>query len=248
MIYYFSGTGNSRWVARLLAEKTGDSAADLTGVSRIPDLSGTTFGIVFPIYAWGIPEPVREFLSRLRGRPDFSFGVCTCGEEAGLAMTRLRTLFPMDSTYSVALPSNYIIGEDVESEASIRRKIEAAEVQLRSMAVQISGRQPVDEVNKGSLFRVKSGIISPLFDRFARSTKPFSVDDCCTSCGLCAQLCPAQTIRLENGKPRWGSNCYQCTACINRCPVQAIQYGKSTARRRRYYFEMYGSSGEPVND
>jgi NAD-dependent dihydropyrimidine dehydrogenase PreA subunit len=44
-----------------------------------------------------------------------------------------------------------------------------------------------------------------------------------------------QTIRMDDGRPVWGKDCTQCLACINRCPVHAIQYGKGTAQRGRYY-------------
>ena len=40
MIFYFSGTGNSRWVARTLADRMRDRACDLIGLDPIPDLQG----------------------------------------------------------------------------------------------------------------------------------------------------------------------------------------------------------------
>lgn len=53
--------------------------------------------------------------------------------------------------------------------------------------------------------------------------------------GHCEQICPTQTIRLQNGKPEWANTCIQCCACIHRCPVQAIEYGKITLRKGRYH-------------
>ena len=86
MIFYFSGTGNSRWVARTLADRMGDRACDLIGLDPIPDLQGESrVGLVFPVYAWGVPGVVADFAARLPKTDAFTFGVGTCGAEAGLA-------------------------------------------------------------------------------------------------------------------------------------------------------------------
>ena len=98
MIFYFSGTGNSRWVAQTLASRMGDKACDLTRLDAVPDLKGESrVGIVFPVYAWGLPEVVADFAAKLPQTGAFTFGVGTCGSEAGLALKHLSQLFPLDS-------------------------------------------------------------------------------------------------------------------------------------------------------
>jgi flavodoxin len=67
MIYYFSGTGNSKWVAEQLASKTADIAVNMVGLSVVPSIDDQTLGIVFPIYVWGVPEPVLEFVKKACG-------------------------------------------------------------------------------------------------------------------------------------------------------------------------------------
>jgi MinD superfamily P-loop ATPase len=77
-----------------------------------------------------------------------------------------------------------------------------------------------------------------MFNTFARSTRSFSVDDNCNSCGLCERICPIDAIELQNGRPVWvKKHCTQCLGCINRCPQRAIQHGTGTAKRGRYYFK-----------
>jgi len=68
MIFYFSGTGNSAWVARQLAKRTGDVACDITTLKELPNLdSDRQLGFVFPIYAWGAPEIMAEFAKKTLG-------------------------------------------------------------------------------------------------------------------------------------------------------------------------------------
>ena len=50
MIYYFSGTGNSRYVAKQLARTLNDQAIGLVGVEKISD--DKIIIVVCPIYAW----------------------------------------------------------------------------------------------------------------------------------------------------------------------------------------------------
>ena len=237
MIFYFSATGNSRWAALRLAELTGDRAVDM--VKRSPssyDLTGQTVGLVFPIYAWGVPEPVDLFVRQLRGKPAFAFAAATCGQEAGKALDKLNRYFPLDSRYTLIMPDNYVFWLEPETGEAGKEKVRAAAEKLPRIAAEISARKPVTDVRVGLLAGLKSGPVNKGFNRFARSTRPFYADTRCNGCGLCASVCPAHTIRLQDGKPRWGEKCYQCTACINRCPTGAIQYGKGTRKRGRYRF------------
>ncbi len=236
MIYYFSGTGNSKWIAEQIASKTDDIAVDMIECSTVPSIDNQTIGIVFPIYAWGAPEPVQDFVKKLVGKPNFTFGVCTCGAEAGYAMKKLCGLFPLNSIYSVAMPNNYVIGSDLESNEVIVSKIAKAQEKLKKIADQVISAQSVVDVNKGKLAWIKSNLANLGFNKFARSTKPFYVTGKCTSCRQCAKDCPAKTISIIDGKPQWSKKCYQCTACINLCPAKAIEYGKATCARSRYHF------------
>ena len=237
MIYYFSGTGNSRWVAEQLALKTNDIALNLVREPAPSSIEGELLSLVFPVHAWGVPDPMVDFAKKLIGKPAFSYGVCTCGGEAGNAMKKLSNLIYLDASYSVEMPNNYVMGSDVESEARIASKISNARKKIDKIAENVITRQPTSDVYTGNFAWVKSTLINVGFNMAARSTKPFYVTDKCISCGQCAKDCPAETITMIEGKPHWGKKCCQCSACINLCPVQAIEYGKGTSTRGRYSFE-----------
>ena len=239
MIYYFSGTGNSRCIAVQLAARTSDVAQNLVGQTTIPSLDELSVGLVFPVYAWGVPEPVLDFVKQLRGQPTFSFGVCSCGGEAGLAMDKLSQVFHLDSAYSIRMPNNYVMGSELESADRITLAIVEAKKRIDRIATQIIAKQPASDVDTGRLAWVKSNLFNMGFNKAARRTRPFFVTDKCISCGICARDCPAKTITMVEGRPEWGKKCYQCTACINLCPTRAIEYGKGTAARGRYRIEDY---------
>lgn len=240
MIFYFSGTGNSAWAARQLARLTGDTAYDITNLKELPKMVGAKqIGFVFPVYAWGVPEIMADFVKKLPAPEMFTFGVCTCGGDAGLTMQQFSRLYPLSSSYSLLMPNNYILGSDTDDESEILQKIAAARVELERMAQEIRRQEKVYRVHEGALAGVKSRLANFGFNRFARSAKPFFAEDCCNGCGQCARNCPASAISLRDGKPVWAAQCFQCLRCINECPRQAIQYGKSTAGRRRYTIRAY---------
>lgn len=141
MIYYFSGTGNSKWAALRLAALLGDAAVNLMDPGRESPSAGEAVGLVFPIYAWGPPKPVAEFAKGLQGEAAFRYGVCTCGENAGNAMELLHKDFPMDSAYSLAMPNNYVLGSQLESDAIVREKLRRAKERLPEIAGEIRARK-----------------------------------------------------------------------------------------------------------
>ncbi len=63
----------------------------------------------------------------------------------------------------------------------------------------------------------------------------FQVDATCISCGVCAQICPVDNIRMLKGRPTWRHRCEQCFACLQWCPEEAIQFGSETSGKRRYH-------------
>ena len=240
MIFYFSGTGNSAWTARQLARFTVDESYDITNLKELPYMENAKqIGFVFPVYAWSVPEIMADFAKRLPNIQTFTFGVCTCGGDAGLTMKQFSKLYPLSSSYSLLMPNNYILGSDTDEEGEIRQKITAARSELEQIAQEIQRQEKVYRVHEGAMAGLKSSLVNFGFNRFARSAKPFFAEDSCNGCGLCARNCPAHAITLREGKPVWATQCYQCMRCINQCPQNAIQYGKATAGRRRYIIRAY---------
>ena len=248
MIFYFSGTGNSLFFAQNLAAALEEKLLSIPAEFKcgIPadgyKLSeNETLGFVFPVYAWGPPKMVIDFISQLivTGTAPYVFSLSTCGDEEGhttdvIKKALSRRKLSLDSAFTVQMPNNYIIGYDVDSPDVENAKLRNADAHLISITDTIVRRQSgVFHTLPGTQPSFKTAIINPLFNRFAMSTSKFYATDACTGCGLCERICPAATIKVS-GKPVWGKACTQCLGCLNRCPVGAIQYGPGTGNKERY--------------
>ena len=253
MIFYFTGTGNSQWVAETAAEAFSDKAIAMSdyvnGDSiKLPEFvpsPGEYIGFVFPVYSWGMPPLVNKFINQfqLKSHTDqVIFGIFTCGDECGYTKEMFLKLInekglECHHTYSVQMPNNYIVfpGFDIDSKELEKSKIENAKPTLSKILKAIRDDNPIDEYKKGGASYLKSRIIYPLFCRHALSSRPFHTTDKCTTCGLCAKICPTKNITITENKPVWKNHCTQCLACIHRCPARAIEYGKITKKKGRYY-------------
>ena len=87
MVLYFTGTGNSRYVAERIAQALGDTLCSLNDRIKAGDTSPVNSDarliIVVPTYAWRIPHIVREHLENTAfpGAAKVWF-VMTCGGPA----------------------------------------------------------------------------------------------------------------------------------------------------------------------
>ena len=61
----------------------------------------------------------------------------------------------------------------------------------------------------------------------------FKVTDQCTKCGICARVCPAGNIAVDDSVV-FGNACENCFACVNLCPAHAIYSSRAVLRRRQY--------------
>lgn len=253
MIFYFSGTGNSRWIAEQLSSRLGERLVTISDAFAKNDFFyrldvGETIGFVFPTYSWG-PAPVMvEFIKRLRlegyTTDNYCFMVTSCGDDIGLSVDIWKKSLQgirADAAFSVQMPNNYILlpGFDVDDKELEENKKFKAVARVEYVAKCLKERRSVIDVTEGAFAWVKTRLIYPLFSRYSMSDSKFRVDsNVCTHCGACVRNCPVKNITLSgNGVPEWHGNCAMCLACIHRCPVRAIDYAKATQKKGRYFFK-----------
>lgn len=249
MIFYFSGTGNSLYVAKKIAQYNNERL-----VSIAEEMKGNAgkleyclnddeiIGFVFPIYAWAPPRIVIDFIGKIsfhNYKDNYIFSAATCGDEAGNTMNMLeRTLkakgLKLDSGFSIRMPNSYIITFDVDPKKLEKEKLLSAEDRIGTVNKIIEERKrDIFQVEKGNFPTFLTSVINPLFNTFGMGTKKFYATDACTGCGLCEKVCSVGNIKLAK-KPLWGFECTKCLACIHSCPVKAIQYGRGTIKKGRY--------------
>lgn len=243
MIYYFSGTGNSRHAAKVIADAAKDTAVDIVEAIKngtYGSADDEITGFVFPVYFWGLPEIIKRFASMPEVKNSlgkYVFCVITCGANTGNAdkMLAKRLGRKLDYSFSLRMPDNYVVMYDPCTKEKAQKFLHHADKELEAICGDINNRETkrAGSTQGGA----KSAFVSLLYNPF-RTTKKFFADDNCISCGICAKNCPDNAVKIKDGKPVWvKAKCQHCTACINRCPKSAIQFGKGTAQRHRYNYE-----------
>ena len=249
MIVYFSGTGNSRYCAQMLADKLEDELLDSfdfinNGISA-ELISATPWVFIAPTYCWQLPHIFQQFIltSRFEGCKDAYF-IMTCGSDIGNAGEKIQKLcgevgLNFRGVIPVVMPENYIAMFEVpQTEIAKRIVLVAKRALLKAIRTIRNGEKfPVRKVN--FIDKLKSGPLNPIFYKLCVKAKPFYVTESCIGCGKCANSCVLNNISIKDGRPEWGDACTHCMACICGCPTEAIEYGKKSLGKPRYMCEDY---------
>lgn len=248
MIFYFSGTGNSRYVAEQIADATKDSLVSITKEELKKNTEyilqdGEKLGFVFPIYWWGMPTLVEEFIQKIKlivKDNNYIYGVSTYGLQSHNGLIDLKKLLlkkgiHLHAVFEVKMVDNYVVAYDIAEKEKQETIYKNAEIKIEEVICEIVNEKQT------KITDIIGTTIKPVIHNFYKMTdhrKKFYATDNCTSCGLCEKNCPCQAIVIENNSPVWKENCSFCLKCIHSCPVQALQYGKGTIKRSRYLNHM----------
>lgn len=244
MIIYFSDTGNSEYIAKLIGKQIDDEVINLFTKIRDNDFSTVKsdkpWVIVVPTYAWQIPHIVRDWLLKadLQGNRDIYF-VLTCGSSIGDAQRSTKELCKVKQLHhmgciGIVMPENYIALFKAPDDKKAREIIAKAVQSLSDITSCISQSKPLNVKKPNVIDKISTTVINKFFYKFYIKDKGFRIKDNCTSCGLCERVCPMGNIKLTEGKPVWNGNCTHCMACICSCPAKAIEYGNKTKKKVRY--------------
>jgi flavodoxin len=248
MIFYFSGTGNSKHIADKLSKRTGERLIYMSentmaenGTYEIGE--NERVGFIFPVYWYSIPTIVEKFIGQLKltgYQKQYVYAIATFGLSAGNVMERLGKILSKKQLYlkglfGVKMVDNYVVGYNIVNENSQRDILNKAESEIDKIISMIEHKEAIEYIKKG-----KIAFVTPLTGYAYRKTnhnKKFYATQACNGCNQCAKGCPCNVIHMENGKPVWTGNCTFCLKCIHGCKQSAIQYGKATEKRNRYQYK-----------
>lgn len=245
MVFYFSGTGNSRHVARKIAAQSGDALVSInekikTGDNQ-PVRSDRSLVFVGPVYAGRFPRIMDEYIRKV------SFSGCqkvyfigTCAATPWATVRYVKKLceqkgFELLGFNTVVMPQGYVAGGGTQPKEVNEKILRDAQPKIDRIAHAIADGKPLAQEQPGKA--IMSTVLNPIMYAAMISAKAFTVTDKCAGCGKCADRCPLNNITIVDGKPVWGKSCTHCMACIAGCPSEAIEYGKKTQGKPRYYLD-----------
>lgn len=225
MVFYFTGTGNSLYVAKQLEE----NPVSIPQAIHQKPLAFTDgqIGIVAPVYGHEVPPMVKEFLKKAAFHTEYFYLILTYGNRHGGAAELAGKLCEdcgITPSYInvVLMVDNWLPGFDMEEQKRLDKDVEG---QLARIAADVKSRRhwifPVTDRDRAAhrefLDRMKQ-MPPDAWQHLLRVTQR------CVGCGICEKVCPSGSIHVVNGKAvHTPGHCQTCLACAHACPHQAIQ-------------------------
>jgi ferredoxin len=260
-IYYFSGTGNSLFVAREIAGRLGGKLIPIFSMINKESIStdAVAIGIVFPVYYatndCGIPLIIGRFIRKLENLGSkYVFAVCTCGNMSGATIANIAKLVKFQGG-ELAAGFTFKMNNKTLTHAKQEKALAYQKEKLNAVCEYVSARKKGRLETRGIMSKIVLSpllylAIKPAFSRRYRklsvssrmpfraliplADKSFQVDAKCIGCGTCAKVCPVENIKIENNKPVWQHHCETCLACYAWCPQEAIT-GEIVSYNERYH-------------
>jgi len=251
MILYFSGTGNTEYIAKLIANGLDDECVDLferiRTNDRSPLYSEKTYVICAPIYVCEMPLFLMKYLKSIKfnGNNKVYF-VFTSGGYCGSAKVQAK-LFSMKKglkclgCVEFVMPRNYVANNryDMDTEEVIYSKISKATEKVKEVVEDIKNERKLKSRHVWLFETLIITPFAPIWTKYKLVAKDFYTTVECVGCKLCAKVCPLNNIEVVDKKPIWGDSCTHCMACISKCPKKAIEYGNVTQGKKRYLLKDY---------
>jgi ferredoxin/flavodoxin len=252
VIYYFSATGNSLNVAQSVQKCIKD--LELINIAKVLSsekeqsfkLSNIDrLGFVFPVYAWGMPRIVEDFLKKIKSvEAEYIFAIATCGGTPG------KTLLMLDNylkEYKVSLNNAFTVNEGAYTFLEENVFMNIIPKLATSTPKRFSDRKSevihcIKNKNNGKIESsgfLANGIGNTLhgfaIKNFKTMDEDFWLNDNCNDCNQCINICPRGNIDIKAGKRVWLNNCEFCFACLQWCPMEAIEYSKESIGKMRQH-------------
>ena len=190
MILYFSGTGNSKYIAERIAAALSDEVLNVGDRIKAGDTSAVNTGrdviVSMPTYAWRIPRVASDWLEKteLIGAERIWF-VMNCGDQIGNAAKYNRQIAEQKNleymgTAQIIMPENYIAMFGVQDDEEARAIVRKSEPDIdRAIACIQEGKS--FPAPRGNLYdKLMSSTVNPIFYKLFVKADAFRAGDDCT--------------------------------------------------------------------
>lgn len=224
MVFYFTATGNSLYVAKQFSDTPVSIPQIMRGKQR--RFSDDTIGIVCPVFAGQPPKMVVKFLEESEFEAEYLYIILTYGHDESDSpefTARLAEKYGVFVDYIAAIKmvDNYLPVFDMEEETAVEKHVEEQiEAAVRAVSERKHGVPEATKEQRKLHARVaRMNRLTPAFNNGSQ----IKVNGGCIGCGICAKVCPVNNFYVENGQAkRKQKTCEFCLACAQNCPQKAI--------------------------
>lgn len=254
--FFFSGTGNTWWVAQKITDifnEMGHNAVccsieknmSIDYFNRIEEFDIT--GFAYPIYGADFPPIFKTFLDELIKKRSCScvkkcFTMCTIGYVNALgpfvagkhfnkAHFKLIGHLNLKLSNNASAPhfrSRIKNGNELEiQKEKVLKELRKYAIELTNNRKRITGIGP---------YLIPGYIIRKISNpAIKKSHEILSIDiSRCSQCKLCINMCPTNSIVLTDKTFAFRKTCTACLRCYNTCPKNAILHTGKYADPERY--------------
>ncbi len=220
-IFYFSSTGNSLYIAKRIGASFSESVFFIPhyqgGFDQFQDIV-----IVSPVYSFGLPKHVYDFLISLPKAPAvyvvLNYGGMMGGADYYTYQLAKKHEVNIRAVYAVKMPENFTLTFSTPQLYN-RMILKSAEKKTERLIDSIKSKQEhlpsKKKTNEAAYEKNKAN--------WHLLAEDFSVKDNCTKCKKCIRLCPVDNIAIVEDKIRFSDKC-----------VADQQYLQIIKQRRRF--------------
>ncbi|WMJ80103.1 EFR1 family ferrodoxin [Clostridium sp. MB40-C1] len=238
LLIYFSGTGNSKFIAECIKKEFNKRGHNITLYSIENNLPINWD--CYEFFIFGSPKYyeytplffinwIKKNVPRL-SRHSKCILFCTGSAAIATSFKSLNKILKKKNLHVVItktfqMPSNYLIGffnptDEEKYDIYSKWSFEKAGLMVQDFLDNIYS---IEKINPIIGFMCEK--VSYYFCKSTKyKSKNFSISPNCTKCTQCIRHCPTHNIQLIDDKIVFKNNCILCTRCINFCPENAIIY------------------------
>lgn len=233
LLLYFSGTGNTQYIATKLKEEL-EKHNHLVSIKSIEhgdvEEDADLIGIGYPIYAFNAPLILEKYLKKQNIMCSKYFIFKTSGEPLRInnssskiikrIMKKKKSAF--QGEYHLIMPYNILFRFEDEF---VQKIMYYNDLYIKYIAMNI---------NSNKYDSIKSNVFISMFAFILRlqrlgalvNSKRYKIDEKkCINCQKCLKECPVSNITLKDNKYVFGKECQMCMRCSFNCPTNAIKIG-----------------------